>query len=227
MFRVFGYDCKSSPLAEKEEPTMSERNMLGGALAEVAGPFKDFAEKLGGDQGEQWLEAFKRFLRKEEPWPSFPVWKTVKLGVNPETVKNLRYALEHGDYKISCFASKILSRITIARKPVELDLVVLTTTELTGKKEGGTTAEVFAGAARLALEKCPAEVGPRVRLQYLDQSNGERVIVGMEPILDSDGHPSVFFVGRGYSELWLRSYWAYPGGVWGPGSLWVFVRPRK
>ncbi|MEK7498614.1 MAG: hypothetical protein AAB611_02005 [Patescibacteria group bacterium] len=45
------------------------KNMLGmNALAEVAGPLKDFAEKLGGSDGNNWLDAFKRFLRKENPW---------------------------------------------------------------------------------------------------------------------------------------------------------------
>ncbi len=45
-------------------------NMLGSALTAVVGPMKDFYEKLGGADGERWLEAFKRFLRKEEPWPA-------------------------------------------------------------------------------------------------------------------------------------------------------------
>ena len=50
---------------------MLGKNMLGEGLAEVAGPLKDFAEKLGGEGGAEWLLAFKRFLRKEEPWPKF------------------------------------------------------------------------------------------------------------------------------------------------------------
>ncbi len=58
---------------------MEEKNMLGSALAEVAGPLKDLAEKLGGEGGEHWLAALKRFLRKEDPWLKFQVWKTIKL----------------------------------------------------------------------------------------------------------------------------------------------------
>ena len=52
---------------------MSE-DMLGkGALAAVAGPLKDLAEKLAGPDGEGWFAALKRFLRKEEAWaiPAF------------------------------------------------------------------------------------------------------------------------------------------------------------
>ncbi len=44
-------------------------DMLGeGALAKVAGPLKDFFEKLCGANGQKWLEAFKLFLRGENPW---------------------------------------------------------------------------------------------------------------------------------------------------------------
>ncbi len=201
--------------------------MLGGVLAEVAGPLKDFAEKLGGENGEQWLSAFKRFLRKEEAWPKFPIWKTIELGTGPKTVDDFRKAIKDNGIKISSYADDILGKIAIKKGKTELDLVVLTTAQLTGKEEGGTTAEVFAGAARLGLEKCPAEVGPRLRLKYPDQLNGEWLIIGMEPILDSGGGPCVFCLGRTESDLWLYGYWANPDRFWSPGYLWVFVRPRK
>lgn len=47
---------------------MSTQDMLGDALAQVVGPLKDFFDKLAGKDGLQWLEAFKRFLRRENPW---------------------------------------------------------------------------------------------------------------------------------------------------------------
>ena len=47
---------------------MSQQNMLGSALAEIAGPLKDFFEKIGGEDREVWFTGFKRFLRKENPW---------------------------------------------------------------------------------------------------------------------------------------------------------------
>ena len=51
---------------------MLERMLGVDALAEVAGPLKDFAEKLGGREGPEWFAAFKRFLRKEDPWGDRP-----------------------------------------------------------------------------------------------------------------------------------------------------------
>jgi hypothetical protein len=46
---------------------MSE-NMLGGALREACGPLKDLMEKLAGKEGLWWLNALKKFLRKENPF---------------------------------------------------------------------------------------------------------------------------------------------------------------
>lgn len=43
--------------------------MLGNIpLSEIQGPRNDFEQRLAGIDGEIWLTAFKRFLRKENPW---------------------------------------------------------------------------------------------------------------------------------------------------------------
>ena len=51
--------------------------MLGNALREVSGPWKDHIEKLMGPEGEMWLAAWKRFLRKENPWQALSKNKAV------------------------------------------------------------------------------------------------------------------------------------------------------
>lgn len=76
-------------------------DMLGGiTLAQVAGLFADFNRKLLGDDGEEWLSAFRCFLRKENPWPepkievtssSGPLWR--KIDENTIEV-NLDYPLK-------------------------------------------------------------------------------------------------------------------------------------
>ncbi len=38
------------------------------ALHDVSGSLQDLLQKLEGDQGPIWANAFKRFLRKENPW---------------------------------------------------------------------------------------------------------------------------------------------------------------
>lgn len=42
--------------------------MLGLALREICGPLIDFFSKLVGPNGPEWWAAFKKFLRKENPW---------------------------------------------------------------------------------------------------------------------------------------------------------------
>lgn len=178
------------------------QDMLGNsALALVAGPLKDFAEKLGGPQGIQWLIAFKRFLRREEPWPYLRVWKTIKLGLELKDGHDFRTAFGEGGFVITEAANLILDHRDFMARPgeIEIDLAAVTVEDLVGRKEGGTTTEIFAGAASLGLIKCPPEVGPRLRLQYENQPSGEDLYVGMEPIASSiaDG-PSIFKVSRAW-----------------------------
>jgi hypothetical protein len=54
-------------------------DMLSWVLREISGPLSEFFKKLGGEGGTEWLVAFKRFLRKENPWPDFKVWRTVTI----------------------------------------------------------------------------------------------------------------------------------------------------
>jgi len=42
-------------------------------LSVIRGPRDSLEEKLAGEDGEQWLKALNRFLRKENPWPEGPV----------------------------------------------------------------------------------------------------------------------------------------------------------
>ena len=49
---------------------MSE-GMLGTLpLSETRGPRNDLEEKLASAEGREWLEALKKFLRREHPWPA-------------------------------------------------------------------------------------------------------------------------------------------------------------
>ena len=75
-----------------------------------------------------------------------------------------------------------------------------------GKKNGRIHA--------FGLELCPPETGPYKRLADSNQPLGDWYYIGMEPIADSDGNPSVFGVGRSGYGLWLAYAWAKPGGRW-------------
>src|SRR3989344_2723824 len=157
--------------------------------------------------------------------PVFKPWRTLKLGTGLQTANNFRQDLKKSGNKISDWANDILGRpaFKAASEETEVDLYILTTAELTGEKDGGTTAEVFAGAKRLGFEKGPAEVGPQLRIQYPDQPMNERLLIGMEPITDSDGFLYVFCVERdGYGQ-WLYTDCGSAGSVWNGNDRWVFI----
>ena len=190
------------------------------------GQVEAVVNKLGG------MEGVKRFLSGktivEEAEREFKIWETIKLGTGPKTAEDFRCFLRVGGFRLSDWASDILgkSAFTVATEETEVDLVMVTVGEL-GFKKGARRDQIYDRAKQLALELCPAEVGPQLRLQYQDQPNGEWILVAMEPILDSDGDPDVFRVGRRDSGLWLNSCWGSPDNFWDAVRRWVFCRPRK
>jgi hypothetical protein len=73
---------------------MTAKGMLGNIpLSEYQGPRNDFEQKLVGPDGKIWLDAFKRFLRKENPWDDLDlvrVDRTIPANY-PDWVKEILY----------------------------------------------------------------------------------------------------------------------------------------
>ena len=153
---------------------------------------------------------------------SWKVWKTITLGTY-QSITTLHNALEVQGNHVSPWANDILNKILLYSKKTCVDLVIISVADL-GFKEGATYKDILVCATNLGLKKCPAEVGPQLRLQYKNQLNGEWLRIAMEPIIDSEGHPSIFGVGRSDSGLWL--YWdgGNPGDFWRSNNHFVFVR---
>lgn len=159
---------------------------------------------------------------------SFSVFKTIKVGSGSKTADEFRMALKDVGCKTSEWANNILGKpaFTMASQEADVELVAVATAQLTGKSDGGTTTEVFAGAARLGLDKCAPDDGPELRRQYLDQPLGEWLRMGMEPIAGSDGCLRMFRVAHYDDGLWLFADYADPGICWGGGDVWVFRRRK-
>lgn len=182
------------------------------------------ALKVGKDGNNLLVPKIVDLVEEKKSIASFLVWKTLKLGTGLKSADDFRKALKWSVFRISNWADDILGKpaFTVSTEGKEINLVVSTTNELTGK-DGATTVEVFAGAARLRLEKCPAEVGPQLRLQYRGQPLGERLLIGMEPITDSDGILSVFHVEHDDDGLWLYGTHGCPDDLWNGDCRWVFA----
>lgn len=204
------------------------------ALQDVNGPLTAFLQKLGGKHGDEWLQAFKRFLRKENPWPKpislddIQVFKTIRLGTGLKSADDFLDAFKQVGCRVSDWARDILGKpaFQAASEETEVDLVVLTVREL-GFSEGATYAKICERAQELGLELCPPEVGPQLRLQYMDQPEGEELQITMEPITVGEGILSVLYVGRGNSECRLDALYGDSGRDWNSNERFAFVKPRE
>lgn len=202
--------------------TLAANTRWGEIDFEVAG-LQDRIIRNPQEAGRQFTE----FLKKGAQIIA-GILKTIKVGTGLKSADDFRTALKAAGCRIGNWANDILGKpaFTVASQAGDIDLVVFTTAQLTGNENGGTTKEVFAGAARLGLDKCLPEDGPQLRLQYLDQPLGEWLRIGMDPITDSDGELLVFHVDHDDDGLWLLTLCAHPGRRWFGGTRWVFRRRK-
>jgi hypothetical protein len=157
-----------------------------------------------------------------------PVWKRITLGTykGPNAVRN---AFDAARMHIGDTADEILGRpaFPFSRTKIELDLVVVTAADL-GFPMGATpVAEIYGRAMQFGLELCPAEVGPQLRLQYVNQPVGEFLHIAMVPIATYHGNPVDLTVGNGGAGLLLVGGDASPDLMLHSKVKFVFVRPAR
>jgi hypothetical protein len=155
-----------------------------------------------------------------------PIWKTITLGVH-RNVNAVRDALDAAKIAVGDSADEILGRpaFTFANERRELNLVVLSVTALGFGANGGTLSDIHARALRLGFELCPEEVGPQLRLQYLNQPVGEFLHVAMKPQMTYRGDSVDFTLANGGAGLSLLGGSARPNLVISSRTAFVFVRP--
>jgi hypothetical protein len=126
---------------------------------------------------------------------------------------------------------------------VKVDTVRLRVADL-GFAEGALTREIigserdtdlFGNAApftggrgkQLGLGLCPADLAPRLCLEYPDRPSGERQYIAMRPITASDGEPRIFVVARDSAGLSLDTARARPDDKWEPDDMFVFCSAQS
>ncbi len=198
------------------------------------------SERLEGPQGEKWGRLFEVLMQIEnsteyligditeffKPLPKsniFPIWRTVHLVPEADPRITFATAIEMAGMKVSDLARDLLAQpsFTVTTEETEVRLCCAMVKELTGHDQA-TTAEIL-DAIRRVGELCPAEVGPQLRVQYADQPMGEYLLVGMEPVTDSDGYLRVFSVAHESDGQWLRGNDGNADNVWDGDLQWVFV----
>jgi hypothetical protein len=128
------------------------------------------------------------------------------------------------------------SRFTPMSQGRDVEIVALSVAEL-GFAEPVTYARLGARAFESGLVECPLELGPHLRLQFLEQPEGAAgapstpgqappgsLTVASAPLDDRYETPKGFYLRRIDGVPWLRGYWSSPGDVWNPQDVLVFAR---
>jgi hypothetical protein len=131
-------------------------------------------------------------------------------------------ALKDKNIYLDSWGKEIIDKTEFSQTPEVYNLVRFTVEQL-GLKQGATTDEIYQRAQELALEQCPAEVGPHLRLQYTGR---EWFLIAMKQISDRDGYPEVFVLPSRYARLTLNGGSARPDDRWDADNVFVF-RFRK
>lgn len=130
-------------------------------------------------------------------------------------------------------------RFTTSEIQYTLQTVELTVGDL-GFPDGATTPQIFSKAKELGLELCPLELGPYLRLEYLDQTEGYSgdslqqhqapsgsITIPSEILTEDDDFPKGFYLRNINGVLWLRGYRADHLHVWYPDDHFVFCHNKK
>lgn len=144
-----------------------------------------------------------------------------------------RCSVSMNEYGEILFADE---KFTTSDTKYSLKTVELTVMDL-GFPDGVNTAQLFKRATELGLDLCPLELGPHLRLKYLDQPEGysgntsqqhqapSGSITIASEILTEDVHfPKGFYLRKMNGVLWLRGYTADHLHVWNPEDHFIFVK---
>ncbi|WP_137732301.1 helicase [Pseudaquabacterium pictum] len=149
--------------------------------------------------------------------------------------------LEESDIQLNEIARKILKgqNFKFCVSTYRVKVTIQSLNEL-GLPNGGTLGEAIDAAAALGYRLCPLELGPHLRLAYLNQEEGS---VGFEPskhqappqsITVVDQRPDKdqseyqgFYLRRIDGKLWLRGYTSWSGHVWQPSDMLAFTVPHN
>ena len=127
-------------------------------------------------------------------------------------------------------------RFTTSESSTLFDTVEISVADL-GYEQGATTAPIHERAVERGLALCPLELGPHLRLQFLNQAEGcsghppssgkappGSITVMSAPLSDDQEVPKGFYLRRIKGVLWLRGYCCDAEHVWSPEDRLLFCR---
>jgi hypothetical protein len=125
-------------------------------------------------------------------------------------------------------------RFTLAAAGQVIEIVSRSVADL-GFRDGADYAQLVRRASAEGWTECPLELGPHLRLQFVDQADSAdglplthgraptgSITVASAPLDETDETPKGFYLRRVDGVLWLRGYWSWPGHVWSPEDVLVW-----
>lgn len=169
---------------------------------------------------------------------SFPIWRPIQLGTF-NSLDELKARVAEVGCRLDpwgtvdlldspIFTSPRSSEFVFHNPKVQaVSLCLVTTTDLGFTPNTPVSFATLCGRAiECGLSLCPPEVGPQLRIQYLEQPIGEWVYVAMDPITDSLGFPDIFALehDKHTKDLWLKAADGRLAKPWFEESMFVFVQ---
>lgn len=171
-------------------------------------------------------------------YPNFPaITRTIEIG--GLTKLQLIQKLQQHSISLNEYAERLLSndKFTTSKTKYTLKTVELSIRNL-GFPEGATMPQIFKRASELGLDLCPLEVGPHLRLDYLNQSEGNTgnlsqqqapsgsITIASKIVNEDDDFPKGFYLRKIDGALWLRGYIADYLHVWNTDDHFIFCQRK-
>lgn len=131
--------------------------------------------------------------------------------------------LQKNDVLINEYGMQILENdaFKTADQVQSVQLVELAASDL-NFSEKPTTQQLFKKAEESGFELGPIELALHVRLHYLDQPQGARIMVASERVTENNNDPNGFYLQRRDDGLWLRGYKAEARHLWELDEHFIF-----
>ncbi|SFC93389.1 helicase [Bacillus sp. UNCCL81] len=176
-------------------------------------------------------------VEKEKIYPNCPFITRI-VEISGQTKSQLIQKLQQASISMNEYGEMLLKdeHFTISKSKYSLQTVELTVGDL-GFLEGATTPQIYKKAKELNLQLCPLELGPYLRLSYLDQPEGfagnsvkqhqapsGSITIASEALSEDEDFPKGFYIRRINGVLWLRGYRADHLHVWNNDNHFIFCQ---
>lgn len=221
--KVSGYDCYGDGYLAGEK-TQKGENAMDKQVLKLGARVLENLPEMSPKIIQLWINDPKGLQEVlQEAFSQFNTWKTIQLGTHKNATK-LIGAMDDEGLKISDQIREIMGmpEFTIATEITDIQLVKVSVAKI-GFFEGATREVIYERIQQLGLSFVPAEAGPQLRRQYRNQPKGEKLLIGIKPVIAFDGRFYVFSVIHIDDKLWLLISHGSPSDYYYGDAEWVFT----